>query len=194
MPLLVHEFAAALQRSSRALLSQQAPEGFWCGELTADATLESDYILLQLFLHQPEDHAWNPPTAVRIQKAARAILERQLSDGGFNIYSGGPADVRATVKAYCALKLAGIDPDGAQHWGQEQEVRPDPELRPQQPLPHPGADDQAEGGRAADDKASRPLFRLQQCWEHDPQLRGPAPRRRMRHRFPIQQSLAERPT
>jgi squalene-hopene/tetraprenyl-beta-curcumene cyclase len=111
MPLLVHQFAVALERSSRALLAQQAPEGFWCGELTADATLESDYILLQLFLHQPEDLAWNPPTAVRIQKAARAILERQLPDGGFNIYTGGPADVSATVKAYCALKLAGIGAD-----------------------------------------------------------------------------------
>ena len=111
MPLLVHQFAAALECSSRALLAQQAPEGFWCGELTADATLESDYILLQLFLHQPEDLAWNPPTAVRIQKAARAILERQLPDGGFNIYTGGPADVSATVKAYCALKLAGIGAD-----------------------------------------------------------------------------------
>jgi squalene-hopene/tetraprenyl-beta-curcumene cyclase len=106
------QIAVARERSSQALFSQQAPEGFWCGELTADATLESDYILLQLFLHQPEDHAWNPPTSVRIQKAARAVLERQLPDGGFNIYTGGPADVRATVKAYCALKLAGIDPDG----------------------------------------------------------------------------------
>ena len=103
--------AAARERSSKALFSQQAPEGFWCGELTADSTLESDYILLQLFLHQPENHPWNPPTSVRIQKAARAILERQLPDGGFNIYTGGPADVSATVKAYCALKLAGIDPD-----------------------------------------------------------------------------------
>ncbi len=31
------------------------PEGFWCGELTADTTLESDYILLQLWLHQPDE-------------------------------------------------------------------------------------------------------------------------------------------
>src|ERR1035441_3662761 len=105
------QLAAALQRSSQALLSQQAPDGFWCGELTADATLESDYILLQLFLHQPQDHAWSPPTSARIQKAAQAILDRQLPDGGFNLYTGGPADVSATVKAYCALKLAGIDPE-----------------------------------------------------------------------------------
>jgi squalene-hopene/tetraprenyl-beta-curcumene cyclase len=38
----------------------------------------------------------------------RSILERQLPDGGFNIYAGGPSEVSATVKAYCALKLAGV--------------------------------------------------------------------------------------
>ena len=43
-----------------------------------------------------------------MEKAARSILERQLPDGGFNIYIGGPADISATVKAYCALKLAGV--------------------------------------------------------------------------------------
>jgi len=101
--------AAAIRRSSNALLERQAPEGFWCGELTADTTLESDYILLQLWLHQPDGAVWNPPTHARIGKAARSILERQLPDGGFNIYTGGPAEVSATVKAYCALKLAGLE-------------------------------------------------------------------------------------
>jgi len=105
------QIASALERSSAALFSQQTPEGFWCGELTADSTLESDYILLQLWLHQPEGAGWNPPARARIAKAARSILERQLPDGGFNTFSGGPADVSATVKAYCALKLAGHDPD-----------------------------------------------------------------------------------
>jgi squalene-hopene/tetraprenyl-beta-curcumene cyclase len=105
------QVAAALQRSSEALFSQQAPEGFWCGELRADTTLESDYILLQLWLHQPEGAVWDPPSRARIGKAVRSILERQLPDGGFNIYAGGPADVSATVKAYCALKLAGMAPE-----------------------------------------------------------------------------------
>jgi squalene-hopene/tetraprenyl-beta-curcumene cyclase len=100
----------ALRRASECLFRKQAGEGFWCGELTADTTLESDYILLQLWLHQPEDAEWNPPTRDRIGKAARSILERQLPDGGFNIYAGGPSEVSATVKAYCALKLAGISP------------------------------------------------------------------------------------
>ena len=37
-----------------------------------------------------------------------SILARQLPDGGFNIYPKGPSDVSATVKAYFALKLAGL--------------------------------------------------------------------------------------
>ncbi|HEY2016893.1 MAG TPA: squalene--hopene cyclase [Bryobacteraceae bacterium] len=106
------QIADAVQRSCQALFSQQTSEGFWCGELTADSTLESDYILLQLWLHQPEGASWKPPTQVRIAKAARSILERQLPDGGFNTFSGGPSDVSATVKAYCALKLAGLPPEG----------------------------------------------------------------------------------
>jgi squalene-hopene/tetraprenyl-beta-curcumene cyclase len=101
----------AIAKAAEYLYAQQAPDGFWCGELTADATLESDYILLQLWLHQPEGARWNPPSRTRIDKAAKAILDRQLPDGGFNIWSGGPAEVSATVKAYCALKLAGMDPD-----------------------------------------------------------------------------------
>jgi squalene-hopene/tetraprenyl-beta-curcumene cyclase len=103
--------AEAVRRSAAAVIAQQAPEGFWCGELLADTTLESDYILLQLWLYQPEGAAWNPPSRARIQKAARAILERQLPDGGFNIYAGGPSDISATIKAYCALKLAEIGPE-----------------------------------------------------------------------------------
>ena len=106
------ELRAARERSAESLFSRQASEGFWCGELTADTTLESDYILLQLWLHQPRGAEWNPPTRGRIAKAARSILERQLPDGGFNIYHGGPAEISATVKAYCALKLAGFAPDG----------------------------------------------------------------------------------
>ncbi len=108
------EIKAAVARASEYLFGAQNPEGFWCGELTADTTLESDYILLQLWLHQPEGAEWNPPSRGRIEKAARSILDRQLPDGGFNIYTNGPSEISATVKAYCALKLAGLDPAGPQ--------------------------------------------------------------------------------
>src|SRR5262245_35921590 len=103
--------ANAIERAVAALSAQQAPDGFWCGELTADTTLESDYILLHLWLHQPSGAEWNPPSRPRIERAARSILSRQLPDGGFNIYAGGPSEISATCKAYCALKLAGVGVD-----------------------------------------------------------------------------------
>lgn len=102
----------ALRRAGGALLDLQKPEGYWCGDLLADTTLESDYILLQLWLYPPDSAGWNPPSKARIEKAARSILRRQLPDGGFDIYPGGPADPSASVKAYAALKLAGLDPAG----------------------------------------------------------------------------------
>src|SRR5215471_12639888 len=86
----------------------QARDGHWCAELTADSTLESDYILFQLWLYPPVDGVWAPPTRPLIAKAVASILARQLPDGGFNIYVDGPSEISACIKAYFALKLAGI--------------------------------------------------------------------------------------
>src|SRR5258706_12665332 len=93
------EVQPAIGRARNALFAQQSPEGFWCGELTAGTTLESDYILLQLWLHQPNGAEWNPPSRPRIDRAARCILARQLPDAGFNIYHGAPARITATRRA-----------------------------------------------------------------------------------------------
>jgi len=101
----------ALARSSRILCDLQKPGGFWCADLLADTTLESDYILTQLWLYPPRDGEWNPPTMSRIRRAAESILARQRPAGGYDIYPEGDADVSASVKAYTALKLAGIAPD-----------------------------------------------------------------------------------
>ncbi len=101
----------ALGRASEALLAKRRQQGFWWGDLTADTTLESDYILLELWLHPPQGGAWNPPSRPKVDKAVRSILARQLPDGGFNIYPEGPADVSASVKAYFALKAAGLPAD-----------------------------------------------------------------------------------
>lgn len=85
------------EQSVAWLLGRQRPEGCWCGELEADTTLESDYILYLHVLGRTE----------RVPKLARYIRRRQLPDGGWNIYEDGPAELNATVKAYVALKLAG---------------------------------------------------------------------------------------
>src|SRR5690348_8738544 len=100
--------ADTIRKASSALLQRQSAEGYWCPDLKADTTLESDYIMLQLWLHPPVDGAWNPPTRPLIDKAARAILARQLEDGGFNVYLNGPSEISASIKSYFALKLAGL--------------------------------------------------------------------------------------
>jgi squalene-hopene/tetraprenyl-beta-curcumene cyclase len=102
---------AAAGRAARYLAAAQRPDGYWCAELTADTTLESDSILLQLWLYPPENGIWRPPTRALVDKAVRSILARQLPDGGFNIYPRGPSEISASVKAYFALKVAGLSFD-----------------------------------------------------------------------------------
>ena len=101
----------AAERTIGYFLRTQHEPGYWWGELTADTTLESDYILLQLWLHPPVNGIWDPPTRALVDKAVRSILDRQLPDGGFNIYPQGPTDLSATVKAYFSLKVAGVPCD-----------------------------------------------------------------------------------
>ncbi|MGO4882541.1 MAG: squalene--hopene cyclase [Bryobacteraceae bacterium] len=101
----------AARQAAERLLALQDPAGYWCADLTADTTLESDYILVQLWMYRPQAGVWNPPTRELIDKAVRSILARQLPDGGFNIYAKGPSEISATVKAYFALKVAGVPVD-----------------------------------------------------------------------------------
>jgi squalene-hopene/tetraprenyl-beta-curcumene cyclase len=93
----------AVQRAVDHLLSLQTPEGYWVAELEADTTLESDYIFFLYVLGKLDSR--------RCVKLANYIRRRQLPDGGWNIYAGGPAEINATVKAYVALKLAGDSPN-----------------------------------------------------------------------------------
>jgi squalene-hopene/tetraprenyl-beta-curcumene cyclase len=101
----------AVRRAAKHLLGRQHEDGYWWADLTADSTLESDFILLELWRHPVVEGVWNPPTRALIDKAARSILARQLPDGGFNIYAHGPSEISATVKAYTALRLAGLPAD-----------------------------------------------------------------------------------
>jgi squalene-hopene/tetraprenyl-beta-curcumene cyclase len=95
--------AVAVDAARKFLFSQQHEEGYWCGELEADTTLESDYILLHTLL--------GTGNSVRFAKCANYILRHQNEDGGWSIYVGGPSNVSASVKAYCGLKLAGYKAD-----------------------------------------------------------------------------------
>ncbi len=100
---LASRVSAALDGARKRLFALQHEDGYWCGELEADTTLESDYILLHALLG-----TGNPE---RFEKAARYILEHQNEDGGWSIYAGGPSNISASVKAYFGLKLAGYTAD-----------------------------------------------------------------------------------
>jgi squalene-hopene/tetraprenyl-beta-curcumene cyclase len=91
----------AIRMSQRWILDRQHPEeGFWVGELEADTTLTSEYLMLRRFL--------NVVDLERERKAVRYLIATQLPEGGWPIYAGGPPDISASVKAYFALKLAGV--------------------------------------------------------------------------------------
>ena len=99
----------AVNTTCNFLLSRQTSQGCWVGELEGDSTLDSDYVYLQLWLHQPDSSGkWDPPTSPRVKAACKRILGKQLEDGGWPIYPGGPANVSASVKAYFALKAGGL--------------------------------------------------------------------------------------
>jgi squalene-hopene/tetraprenyl-beta-curcumene cyclase len=95
----------AIERGANHLLSLQAEQGYWQGELEADTTLESDYIYYL--------HVLGKADPQRIAKLANYVRRRQLPDGGWSIYPGGPSERNATCKAYFALKLAGDSIDAA---------------------------------------------------------------------------------
>ncbi|HSY30606.1 MAG TPA: squalene--hopene cyclase [Verrucomicrobiae bacterium] len=97
---------SSIERGVNHLLSLQTEEGFWLGELEADTTLESDYIYYLFVLGKADPE--------RIAKLATYVRRRQLEDGGWSIYPGGPPELNATCKAYFALKLAG-DPIDSPH-------------------------------------------------------------------------------
>ena len=94
----------ALQRSEAWLIGQQDPSGgFWVEELEADTTLTSEYLMLRRYLGLVD--------LERETKAVRYLQHTQLEDGGWPIYTSGPIDSSASIKAYFALKLAGVSKD-----------------------------------------------------------------------------------
>jgi squalene-hopene/tetraprenyl-beta-curcumene cyclase len=94
------ELDNAISLSQKNLLGLQKPEGYWVGELMVDSTLVSDMVAY---------HHWAGDVNKEWQrKAINQLFSMQLEDGGWNIYYGGPSEVNATIKAYLALKLAGV--------------------------------------------------------------------------------------
>ena len=96
---IVAEVAAALG-------SEQRPDGHWCFELEADATIPAEYVLLGHFLGEV-DQTLDAKIGVYLRR-------KQGCHGGWPLFEDGAFDISASVKVYYALKLIGDDPE-AQH-------------------------------------------------------------------------------
>ncbi|HUY82279.1 MAG TPA: squalene--hopene cyclase [Acidobacteriaceae bacterium] len=94
---------AAIGRSRDHIFSLQHPEGYWCGELEADAMLEADYIFVHVLLGTGDEG--------KMRRAFAEMLRYQNEDGGWSIYAGGPSNISLSVKCYFACKLMGMKPE-----------------------------------------------------------------------------------
>lgn len=97
---------AAIAEALTAFEALRADDGHWIFELEADATIPSEYILLNHYLGEIDD-------ALEAEIASY-IRDRQNEDGGWPLFHGGATDISCSVKAYYALKLSG-DPVDSPH-------------------------------------------------------------------------------
>src|SRR5207245_4842379 len=70
------------------------------GQLAANTTSTSEQLLLCHLIDQVNrDHQ---------TRAVRYLKSQQLPDGGYSLFEAGPANMSATIKAYFAMKMAGV--------------------------------------------------------------------------------------
>ncbi|MDX2226151.1 MAG: squalene--hopene cyclase [Verrucomicrobiae bacterium] len=99
LPSLDQKVQTSIKAAQDHILGLQIDETYWCGELFVDTTVASDVMIYMHWMDEVD------PEMVR--KIEKHILDRQLPDGGWNIYPGGPSEINASVKSYFSLKLAG---------------------------------------------------------------------------------------
>lgn len=92
-----------IRAAANALAARQKPDGHWCFELEADATIPAEYVLFRHFRGETPD--------LELERKIGVYLRRiQGAHGGWPLFHDGALDVSASVKAYFALKMIGDDP------------------------------------------------------------------------------------
>jgi squalene-hopene/tetraprenyl-beta-curcumene cyclase len=109
----VADLTESVSRAGQALLREQKPDGHFVFELEADATIPSEYVLLEHYLDRIDE-----PLQQRIGVYLREI---QGEHGGWPLFHDGAFNISASVKAYFALKAIGDDPD-APHMARAREA------------------------------------------------------------------------
>ena len=99
----IGDLGRSIRAARQGLFDIQHEDGHWCAELEGDTILESEYILAMVYLGRIDSE--------KVRKAAAYIRKKQLPEGGWTIYPGGPSNISASVKAYFVLKLVGDEAD-----------------------------------------------------------------------------------
>jgi squalene-hopene/tetraprenyl-beta-curcumene cyclase len=94
------ELDAAIQRADSYLLGRQSSQGYWVGNLEADASVAAGYIPLMYLMQGGAD-------PLKQSKVVTYLKDKQNSDGSWSSYFGGEGDLNVTAQVYFALKLAG---------------------------------------------------------------------------------------
>ncbi len=97
------DVTSAIRRAQEFLFTRLDPRGFWECELIVDSTVVSDFVLYYHWVGKPEK--------AQNERCRAHILKRQLPDGGWPQFPGGPAEIAATIKGYHALRLTGMAKD-----------------------------------------------------------------------------------
>jgi squalene-hopene/tetraprenyl-beta-curcumene cyclase len=90
----------AVSRAQKYLVTHQAADGHWVGELEADRALTAEALLLRRLIDRVDRGVE--------ERAVRFLRRRQNEDGGWSLFEGGASDLSATIKIYFAMKLAGV--------------------------------------------------------------------------------------
>src|SRR5512134_2019535 len=99
------QLGQAIDEAVAWLASRRADDGHWVFELEADATIPSEYILLNHYLGEIDD---------KLERQIANYLRRtQGAHGGWPLFHDGDFNISSTVKAYFALKLVGDDPQAS---------------------------------------------------------------------------------
>jgi squalene-hopene/tetraprenyl-beta-curcumene cyclase len=98
-----HELERAVDAAASRLLELQRPGGWWVGELESNVTMTAQHVFLLHFLRLLDGDT--------LARCANELLARQRPDGTWPIYRGGDPDLAATIEAYAALRIAGLDAD-----------------------------------------------------------------------------------
>jgi squalene-hopene/tetraprenyl-beta-curcumene cyclase len=99
-PALEDRARDAVERARKRILELQRPDGHWCALLETDTTITSEFLVACRHLGRVDE--------AREQAAVRYLSSQQAADGGWRIHPSGGYSHDTTIKAYFAMKAAGV--------------------------------------------------------------------------------------